>query len=175
VILLKALTLKKKIVIPYNGYIALKGVNGPITVPYMETFENISRLLMARMPVQEVLSDGTKIALDLINYDKENSWNASSTEKKYEAVTYSNGKLNSAPNKKKNPIIVTDEDVKAKSVETLLKRPEMKSYAKKPAEGTTVEISKKTDTTINVHEHGQSYNKKNKWKNKSSDEVFDSK
>jgi hypothetical protein len=167
---MKALTLKKRIVIPYDGYIPLKGVNGPVTVPYMETFENISKLLMGRMPVKEVLKDGTKVDLNLMNYDKENSWNASSTEKKYEAVVPTRDGLNSK--KRNKTIIVTDDDVKAASMESLLSR------------GLAADAKVNPEQTVNVtnavskhYESGEANNKskhnKKKWKNQ--DEVFDSK
>jgi len=165
---MKAVTLKKKIIIPYDGYIPLKGINGPVTVPYMETFENISKLLMSGMPVKEVLRDGTKIDLTLMNYDKENSWNASSTEKKYESVTPVKGELVSG-RKKNKVIIVTDEDVKAASMDSILSR------------GIKASAETSSDSAkSNVYEHGDAGTKmnnkpnKNK-KNKHREEFYDAK
>ena len=171
---MKAVTLKKKIIIPYNGYIPLKGVNGPIVIPYMETFDNISKLLLSRMPVKEVLTDGTTVDLNLVNYDKENSWNASSTEKKYEAVTYHRGTLRSV-SKQAAPILVTDEDVKAKSMEAVLD----KSVKGKRAENSKSEtlVVSKAQPSNDTYESGRagSSSKHNKKHGKKNDEFFESK
>jgi hypothetical protein len=167
---MKAVTLKKKIIIPYNGYIPLKGVNGPIVVPYMETFENISKLLLSRMPVKEVLTDGTTVDLNLVNYDKENSWNASSTEKKYEPVTHRHGKMVSP--KKSKVIVVTDEDAKAETMDALLSRGIDKVDKNKPAE--KVNVTNKVTETYESGNAGSYKSKHNKKKHKShTDEIID--
>ena len=168
---MKAVTLKKKIIIPYDGYIPLKGVNGPVLVPYMETFENIGKLLNGRIPVKEVLKDGTKIDLNLMNYDKENSWNASSTEKKYEPVTHRHGKIVSP--KKSKVIVVTDEDAKAETMDALLSRGINKVDKNKPAEEVNV-TNKVTETYESGNAGSYRGNKHNKKKHKShTDEIID--
>ena len=176
---MKALTLKKRIIIPHNGFIPLKGINGPVTVPYMETFENISKLLMDRMPVKEVLRDGTTIDLNLMNYDKENSWNASSTEKKFEAVQPISGNRVKTP-KQSKLIIVTDDDVKAASMDGILSRA-MEANTKTPEH----EVDVTNSVSNNVYEHGEAGTqlskreaneaKRDKKKHKNQDEIFDSK
>lgn len=108
-----ALVKRKKIVIPYNGYIAPLKINGPVDVPYMETYENIAKLLMSKLPVYEVLNNGEKVKINLLNYDKKNSEDSenNSARSEYEK---------SYRKKDNKPTIVTDDDVKATSMANIL-------------------------------------------------------
>lgn len=69
---MKELVYRKKIIIPYCGYISLLKLRGPIDKPYMETVDNINKLIMAPYPVYEVLNDGSFVELNIQNFDKEN-------------------------------------------------------------------------------------------------------
>ena len=100
---------KKKIIIPLNAYIAPLKRKGPIDVPYMETFANIALLLNSRIPVYEVLSNGMKIKLTLMNFDKQNDT----------ALNIINSKKKSKVDVKATKVI-TDEDVNANSMEAIL-------------------------------------------------------
>ena len=57
----------KKIVIPYNGYIESKKINGPVTFPYMETIKEIRKMLSRGVTVLEVLPNGERKELTLSN------------------------------------------------------------------------------------------------------------
>ena len=107
----KKLVQRKKIIVPHNGYIGMLGKNGPIEIPYMETVQRIGEMIMRRLPVYEILSDGSKVKLTLQNYDKENCSSGTGLVQTYEP---------SKRNKKSETIVVSDEDVKAKSIETVL-------------------------------------------------------
>lgn len=69
---MKELVYRKKIIIPYCGYISFLKLRGPIDKPYMETIENINKLLMVPYPVYEVLNDGSYVELNIQNFNKEN-------------------------------------------------------------------------------------------------------
>jgi len=108
-----ALVRRKKIVIPYNGYIAPLKINGPVDVPYMETYDNIGKLLMSKLPVYEVLNNGEKVKITLMNYDKKNSEDTENSSARSE--------YNKPYRKKDNkPTIVTDDDVKSSSMANIL-------------------------------------------------------
>ena len=100
---------KKKIIVPLNGYIAPLKRKGPIDVPYMETFANIALLLNSRIPVYEVLSNGMKVKLTLMNFDKQNDT----------ALTFIKSKKANKVDPKATKVI-TDEEVNANSMETIL-------------------------------------------------------
>lgn len=64
---------RKKIVIPHRGPIMAKGgIYGPILTPYLEELHLIQALIIGRVKVEEVLSNGMHIPLDLTNYNKDN-------------------------------------------------------------------------------------------------------
>ena len=44
---MKELVYRKKIIIPYCGYISLLKLRGPIDKPYMETIDNINKLIIS--------------------------------------------------------------------------------------------------------------------------------
>lgn len=76
---------RKKITIATSGKLALKGgIRGPVDIPYMETIDNISRMIVAGYKIYEHLSDGTKVQLTVQNFKKENGTNDMQT--KVEAV-----------------------------------------------------------------------------------------
>ena len=54
-------TEKKQIIIDYRGDIPVLNVAGPIDIPYWETLEHISQMLMYNVRIYEVLSDGSKV------------------------------------------------------------------------------------------------------------------
>ena len=83
-------TEKKQIVIDYRGDIPVLNVAGPIDIPYWETLEHISQMLMYNVRIYEVLSDGSKVELDLCNYDKENDPKKQGLKQAYEPVTKDN-------------------------------------------------------------------------------------
>lgn len=67
---------KKKITIDTTGPLSVKGgVSGPIDIPYYEDVEVIGQMIMHRYKVYEHLSDGTKVALNVHNFNKENGTN----------------------------------------------------------------------------------------------------
>ena len=64
---------RKKITIATSGKLALKGgIRGPVDIPYMETVENIGRMIIGGYKIYEHLSDGTKVLLTVQNFKKEN-------------------------------------------------------------------------------------------------------
>ena len=83
-------TEKKQIVIDYRGDIPVLNVAGPIDIPYWETLEHISQMLMYNVRIYEVLSDGSKVELDLCNYDKENDPKKQGLKQAYEPATKDN-------------------------------------------------------------------------------------
>jgi hypothetical protein len=61
----------KRIHIPYNGPIyAKQGVYGPIVTPYKEDLDVIQQMLVAGIPVYEVV-DGREIKLTLSNFKQD--------------------------------------------------------------------------------------------------------
>jgi hypothetical protein len=61
----------KRIRIPYSGSIyAKQGVYGPITTPYREDIDVIQAILVAGIPVIEVI-DGREIKLTIVNYKED--------------------------------------------------------------------------------------------------------
>lgn len=81
---------KKQIVIMLKGDIPVLGVSGPIDNPYWETLDRISQMLMYNVPIYEVLSDGSKVQLDLVNFDQENDPNKTGLRSQYESTYKSN-------------------------------------------------------------------------------------
>lgn len=69
---MKVLVKRKKIIIPYKGLVAPFAITGPIDNPYMEDVEKIHELVMRNYPVVEILKDGTRVKLNVTNYDREN-------------------------------------------------------------------------------------------------------
>lgn len=133
---MKKLVKRKKIIIPYNGYIRPIGVSGPVEIPYMETFERISEMLMRRIPVYEVLNDGTKVKLNLRNYDKDNGdSDTSSVRKTYEPT---NAK------RKTRTKQIDDDDVSVKSLKHILK-----SSTKKIAKSKDYDITQTSFPRVN--------------------------
>ena len=129
---MKKVQQRKKIIIPFNGYIGVLGVMGPVEIPYMETLETIAKMLMRRIPVFEITSDGNKVKLTMSNYKKNNGTSEEDAVKKtYEPVN--TGK------KKSSVITITDEDIENSSMSNLLKNStkklakskEYESYSKK--------------------------------------------
>jgi hypothetical protein len=67
---------RKKITIATSGKLSLKGgIRGPVEIPYMETIDNIGRMIVAGYKIYEHLSDGTKVLLTVQNFKKENGTN----------------------------------------------------------------------------------------------------
>ena len=63
----------KNIVIPYHGPIPTRGgAYGPVTMPYLEDTSAIAAMLCRNIPVEEVLKDGTRVRLELNNYNVDN-------------------------------------------------------------------------------------------------------
>lgn len=143
---MKKVQQRKKIIIPFSGYIGVLGVIGPVEIPYMETLETIAKLLMRRIPVYEITSDGTKVKLTMSNYRKNNGSEEDSIKKTYEPTN--------ASKKKANVITVTDEEIESSSIKNLLKNSTKKLAKSKEYEDYS---SKKKD-------------KKNKWKNSDTEE-----
>lgn len=83
---MKVFTAKKQIVIDHKGDIPVLNVSGPIDIPYWETLEKISQMLMYNVAIYEVLSDGTKVRLDLCNYDQENDPKEMGLKQTYETT-----------------------------------------------------------------------------------------
>lgn len=76
---------RKKITIATSGKLALKGgIRGPVEIPYLETVENIGRMIVAGYKIYEHLSDGTKILLTVQNFKKENG--LSDMQTKFEKI-----------------------------------------------------------------------------------------
>lgn len=70
---MRILKKQKKITIATSGKLRLKGgIRGPVEIPYMEDVSTIGRMVMAGYKVYEHLSDGSKIQLDVHNYNQEN-------------------------------------------------------------------------------------------------------
>lgn len=109
---MKKVQQRKKIIIPYSGYIGVLGVMGPVEIPYMETIETIAKMLMRRIPVFEITSDGNKVKLTMSNYKKNNGGESDGVKKTYEPVNST---------KKSTTITITDEDIENNSVSTILK------------------------------------------------------
>lgn len=111
---MKELVRRKKVIIPFNGYIKVLGIRGPVNIPFMATFEKIAELLSAGCPVTEILNDGSKVKLTLVNYDQCNSTHENSSIKKtFESVRRSKP-VSAAPK------VVTDADVKKTSMAQIL-------------------------------------------------------
>jgi hypothetical protein len=136
---------RKKIIIPYSGYIHALGVHGPVEIPYMETLENIAKMLMRRIPVYEITSDGNKVKLTTTNYKKNNGGDGDDVKKTYEPVN--------AKKKKNSTICITDEDLEEKSLSAILRN-------------STKKVSKSKD----YYDNGSK--KKNKHKDKDSSTVY---
>ena len=110
---MKQIVRRKKIIIPFDGYIRVKGIYGPVDIPYMETIENIGSMLAHRIPVYECLSNGKKLKLTFGNCDKDNDIDGQTTMRKtYEPVK---------PTKKSATIVVTDEDAELESKQNILR------------------------------------------------------
>lgn len=77
---------KKQIVIDLKGDIPVLGVSGPIDIPYWETLDKISQMLMYNVPIREVLSNGDTVKLDLVNFDQENDPNNTGLRAQYEST-----------------------------------------------------------------------------------------
>ena len=72
---------RKKITIATSGKLSLKGgIRGPVEIPYMETIDNIGKMIVAGYKVFEHLSDGTKVQLTVQNFKKENGTNDMQTK-----------------------------------------------------------------------------------------------
>ena len=72
---------RKKITIATSGKLAIKGgIRGPVEIPYLETVENIGKMIVAGYKVYEHLSDGTKVLLTVQNFKKENGSNDMQTK-----------------------------------------------------------------------------------------------
>ena len=140
---------KKKIVIPFNNFIPVLKRRGPIDVPYMETFQNISNLINSRIPVYEVLSNGMKVKLTLMNFDKQND------------TALNTIKANRAPKKKNGTVVVTDEDINANSMASILanstkRMPDHRELSKStPTAPTSVNISDINVDGVVVSESGK--------------------
>jgi hypothetical protein len=143
---MKKVQQRKKIIIPFSGYIGILGVIGPVEIPYMETLETIAKLLMRRIPVYEITSDGSKVKLTMSNYRKNNGSKEDAIKKTYEPSNTSK--------KKVNVITVTDEEIEESSIKNLLKNSTKKLAKSKEYEDNS--NNKKKD-------------KKNKWKNHDDD------
>lgn len=64
--------MNKKIKILSGGAInSLKGINGPIYNPFITDTTSILNILFEGHKVIEVLSDGTEVELDILNYEKD--------------------------------------------------------------------------------------------------------
>lgn len=64
----------KFVILPHQGPIYPKaGIHGPILTPYKEDVRTIGILLMRDYKVTEVLADGTEVALNLQNFDQDNT------------------------------------------------------------------------------------------------------
>lgn len=64
--------MNKKIKIISSGSIrALRGVSGPIYNPFITDTTTIINILFEGHKVIEVLSDGTEVELDILNYNKD--------------------------------------------------------------------------------------------------------
>jgi hypothetical protein len=137
---------RKKIIIPYSGYIHALGVHGPVEIPYMETLENIAKMLMRRIPVYEITSGGNKVKLTTTNYKKNNGGDGDDVKKTYEPV---NAK------KKSSTICVSDEDLEEKSLSAILRN-------------STKKLSKSKD----YYENSKHDKKKNKHKGGSESPVY---
>lgn len=72
---------RKKITIATSGKLSLKGgIRGPVDIPFMETIDNIGRMIIAGYKIYEHLSDGTKVLLTIQNFKKENGTNDMQTK-----------------------------------------------------------------------------------------------
>ena len=72
---------RKKITIATSGKLSLKGgIRGPVEIPYMETVDNIGKMIIAGYKIYEHLSDGTKVQLTVQNFKRENGKNDMQTK-----------------------------------------------------------------------------------------------
>lgn len=133
---------RKKIIIPYNGYIHALGVHGPVEIPYMETLENIAKMLMRRIPVYEIISGGSKVKLTTTNYKKNNGGDGDDVKKTYEPV-------NAKKKKKSSTICITDEDLEEKSLSAILR-----NSTKKVSKSKDYYDGSKTDKKKHKHKGG---------------------
>lgn len=162
-----ALVRRKKIVIPYNGYIAPLKINGPVDIPYMETYDNIANLLMAKLPVYEVLNNGKKVKINLLNFDKTNSDNVEDSSARSEYNKPYRVKSN-------NTTIVTDEDVAASSMANILAQSTKRMST--PDKNTTNERSSFDGTPNKRYLNGGNNNSGKQEKKKTPEvEVIDTK
>lgn len=123
---------KKRIVILHKGLIYPLGISGPHTVPYWENIEMINKLVMGNYKVYEVLNDGTRVALDYTNYDKENGDpNNPSMQITYETYKSIATRRRDKDNKVKKIEVIDDKT----DIQKLLKR----STEKKPT-GQTIDL-----------------------------------
>lgn len=111
----------KKVVIPYNHHIPFLGVSGPIDNPITLETKVIFDILSRKIPVYEYMLDGSKVKLNLVNYNKKFS-SLSSYELIYDNVKKSNNN---------NVITLSDERVKSSSVEEILRRSTLPPEEKK--------------------------------------------
>lgn len=110
---MKRLVSRKNIVIPHKAFIPPLNAYGPIEMPYMETLEKIAQIIQLGIKVQEVQKDGTKVTLDMLNFDKKIN-DKSSLTSGYESL------VQKPFGKKKAVTVISDEDVENKSVEKML-------------------------------------------------------
>ena len=162
---MKTFVRKKRVMVPYNGYIPMLGITGPVDVPYWESTTRISNMIMRHIPVVEVLSNGETVELTIQNYDTENNPSGSDTKSVYEAV-----KVNEY-NSDNETIVVTDEDVKASHISTTLAK-----SAKKETEEVS-EVSSKSSSSYNGNKDSYDNGKANKVyvNTKKTSEKFESK
>lgn len=93
----------KNIVIPYNGPIPTRGgAYGPVTMPYLEDTSAIAALLCRNIPVEEVLKDGTRIRLELNNYNTINEPKEVIVEKPVDNIVKENNSKNNNNNNRNN-------------------------------------------------------------------------
>lgn len=152
----------KTVVIPFNNYISELGVYGPIDIPVKLETQRISNILSRKIPVYEILKDGSKLKLDLVNYNKKTSELSS-----LELVSESNKKKNNI-----DVISISDEEVKSRSVEELLKRSTLPKEEKK-----IVEKPQEVNKAIPINNINKDKPKKNFIEKKEiiEDEIIDRK
>jgi hypothetical protein len=103
---------RKDIIVTNSGYIRPLKIIGPVDSPISIELEKIAALLQNGYKVFEVLKNGAKIKLNLINFDKVNGDADSSMTTTYESP-------NSVVRKTK-VITVTDDDIRKKNMGTIL-------------------------------------------------------
>lgn len=118
---MQKLVTRKRIVIEGNGNIGPLGVIGPVDRPYFETLEKIAEIIQLNFKVFEVLNNGEKVRLNMVNFDK-NINEESSMVSKYE---------NAFGNKRKKVAITRFDD--AAAAKQAIKYNNSKAYSEKPA------------------------------------------